>query len=131
MCYLVRFGFIRYVPTRNYLPLRFIYLKKLGDQNGVVIEKVQAPILIPQEPEQSWQRIRNNIKEELVTQASSKPLESGPEQLLASMELAKMFRVSLVTSNSRVKGGHNQRGEVFFLQSEVLHYIKTKAACNW
>ncbi|OLY94212.1 Helix-turn-helix domain-containing protein [Cnuella takakiae] len=94
------------------------------------MERGQAPILFPYEPERFWEQIRAIIKEELATKEAVTTPERTSEEFLPRMEVARMLRVSLVTLNSWVKMGlpsHKQRGKVYFLQSEVLKYIKDKA----
>jgi len=49
------------------------------------------------------------------------------EPLLNRNEIAKQLRISLVTLTDWVKRGlpsHKQRGRVYFIQSEVMEYIK-------
>jgi hypothetical protein len=51
------------------------------------------------------------------------------EPLLSRKEVALRLRISLVTLNDWVKRGlpsHKQRGKVYFLDSEVMAYIKKK-----
>lgn len=58
-------------------------------------------------------------------------LETAPEMepLLSRKEIAKVLRISLVTLHEWMKQGlpnHKQGGKVYFLQSEVYQYLKTK-----
>lgn len=88
-----------------------------------------APILFPYEPEKFWEQLRTIIKEELATREAVIPTERNSEEFLPRVEVARMLRVSLVTLNSWVKMGlpsHKQRGKVYFLQSEVMDYIRQK-----
>jgi hypothetical protein len=51
----------------------------------------------------------------------------APEELLSRKEISKKLRISLVTLTDWVKRGlpsHKQRGRVYFIQSEVMEYIK-------
>lgn len=56
-------------------------------------------------------------------------LEGKEEPLLSRKEMAGKLRISLVTLTDWVKRGlpcHKQRGRVYFIASEVLHYIREK-----
>lgn len=99
-------------------------------EKSSMMEKSPAPILFPYEPEKFWEQIRTIIKEELAVRMDAKEPERKGEEFLPRKEVAKMLRVSLVTLNSWVKRGlpsHKQQGKVYFLQSELLHYIKSRA----
>ena len=78
----------------------------------------------------------NDIKK-WVKEAISECFENGitkdhsllnhEEGLLNRDEIAKQLRISLVTLTDWVKRGlpsHKQRGRVYFIQSEVMDYIK-------
>jgi predicted DNA-binding transcriptional regulator AlpA len=74
----------------------------------------------------------NDIKK-WIKEAISECLENGiakdhqEEELLNRNEIAKKLRISLVTLTDWVKRGlpsHKQRGRVYFVQSEVMDYIK-------
>ncbi len=75
---------------------------------------------------------RKWIKEainECLENSNSKNNPSGEqeEELLNREEIAKKLRISLVTLTDWVKRGlpsHKQRGRVYFIQSEVMEYIK-------
>jgi predicted DNA-binding transcriptional regulator AlpA len=53
--------------------------------------------------------------------------EKKDEKLLNRKEVAKVLRISLVTLTDWMKRGlpfHKQRGRVYFVEAEVLEYIK-------
>lgn len=53
--------------------------------------------------------------------------QSDEEKLLNRKEIAKVLRISLVTLTDWMKRGlpfHKQRGRVYFLEGEVMEYIK-------
>ncbi len=52
-----------------------------------------------------------------------------PEKLLNRKEVAGIFQISLVTLHQWMHQGlpfHKQGGRVYFLRSEVMHYLKDK-----
>ena len=92
-------------------------------------KREQPSILFSYEPELFWAQLRAVIKEELANLPAPKVVRAS-EQFLPRVEVARMLRVSLVTLNTWVKKGmpaHKQSGKVYFLQSEVLDYIKSRA----
>lgn len=75
--------------------------------------------------------IREALKEclESSTLKNAQPAEDEPEKLLTRKEIAGKFRVSLVTLHEWMKQGlpfHKQGGRVYFLDSEVMEYLKQK-----
>ena len=84
-------------------------------------------LFIPTENEfRKW--IKEAINECLENSISkNNPSGEQEEELLNREEIAKKLRISLVTLTDWVKRGlpsHKQRGRVYFIQSEVMEYIK-------
>src|SRR5438270_10931049 len=98
-----------------------------SELKNVYMEKVNTvPMLLPYEPNEFWQQLRQVIQEELTrNQQASAP--KGEEPLLGRREMAGRLKISLVTLHSWMNRGlprHKQGGKVYFLDSEVMAYIK-------
>ncbi|RYE56086.1 MAG: DNA-binding protein [Sphingobacteriales bacterium] len=84
-------------------------------------------LFIPTESDfKKWIReaVRECFDESLLKEAAK---ENRDEKLLNRKEVAKVLRISLVTLTDWMKRGlpfHKQRGRVYFVESEVLEYIK-------
>lgn len=72
--------------------------------------------------------INEALKEFLKSSLLSSPTSSNnKEKLMNRKEIASLLRISLPTLTDWIKRGlpsHKQRGRVYFIQSEVLEYIK-------
>ncbi len=72
--------------------------------------------------------VKEAVKECLEEKVSYDVLKTNKEEpLLSRKDIAKLLRISLVTLTDWVKRGlpsHKHRGRVYFLYSEVLHYLK-------
>lgn len=85
-------------------------------------------IMVPTEADiKRW--IKEAFQEciELWLQGDTSLNKSEPEQLLNRKEIAGMLRVSLVTLHEWMKTGlpyTKQGGRVYFLQSEVMRYLR-------
>ncbi|SHE29877.1 Helix-turn-helix domain-containing protein [Cnuella takakiae] len=93
------------------------------------MKREQTPILLPYDPEEFLGQIRAIIREEFANMVVQRPLEPRQEPFIPRREVANLLRVSLVTLNSWVKKGmpaHKQQGKLYFLQSEVMNYIRKK-----
>jgi hypothetical protein len=89
--------------------------------------KSAVQMLFPYEPSEFWAEIRKIIQEEVGKTGKELSKKEGDEPLLHRKEIAQKLRISLVTLNDWVKRGlpsHKQRGKVYFLNSEVMDYIK-------
>jgi hypothetical protein len=94
------------------------------------MEKMPSmPMLFPYEPTEFWQQLRQVVQEELTR---SSPVGAAPatdEVLLSRKEVARRLSISLVTLNDWVKRGlpsHKLRGKVYFIDSEIMGYIKER-----
>lgn len=84
-------------------------------------------INIPTEADiKTW--VKEAVKECMQEKVSYDVLNGNKEEpLLSRKDIAKLLRISLVTLTDWVKRGlpsHKHRGRVYFLYSEVLHYLK-------
>ncbi|HWJ26864.1 MAG TPA: helix-turn-helix domain-containing protein [Flavisolibacter sp.] len=71
--------------------------------------------------------IKEAVRECLEESVMKNRIEENKEQLINRKETAKLLRVSLVTLTDWMKRGlpfHKQRGKVYFIESEVMDYIK-------
>jgi hypothetical protein len=84
-------------------------------------------LFIPTESDfKKWikEAVRECFDDSLVKEAAK---ENKEETLLNRKEVAKVLRISLVTLTDWMKRGlpfHKQRGRVYFVEAEVLEYIK-------
>lgn len=83
--------------------------------------------------------IKNWVKEAIAECLENSILKNkgddqNEERLLNRKEMAKKLRISLVTLTDWVKRGlpsHKQRGRVYFIESEVMAYIKENRLRNY
>lgn len=87
---------------------------------------IMETFFIPTENDfRKW--IKEAVRECLEESVMKNRIEENKEQLINRKETAKLLRVSLVTLTDWMKRGlpfHKQRGKVYFIESEVMDYIK-------